>query len=370
MRIGVPKEMANSESRVGMTHKEVEELTKAGHEVYVCSGAGENSGVTDEMYKVAGAHILYEVKEVYEKSDFIVKVKPPTSVELGYLKTGQIIFCYVLPEKNEELTRILLKKRIAAIGYEMVTDKQGSKPLKIPMSEIAGKMAVFNGLKFLQTIHGGKGIMLGALPGLLPSEVVILGAGSAAYGAADIALGIGCNVTILNRSIDRLRNLKNRLKQKAVYLNLSNENICQALIKADLLINTIDQMGDKSRHIVTAQMIKKMKKGSIIIDIACDENGAIETSKLTSHTQPTYTIDGVIHCVIPNLPGIVPQTATFALTEATRSYIMEIANQGFKKAIFNNISLRKGLCTYDGHLMHKKAAENFQIPYSPFEKAF
>ncbi|TCO79366.1 alanine dehydrogenase [Marinisporobacter balticus] len=370
MKIGLPSELGNGESRVSITHKGVEKLTQLGHEVFVSKGAGEASGITDEMYKKSGAILLDEIKDVYKQSDCIVKVKPPVSIEFDYLKTGQLLFCFILLEKNEALTRMLLEKKIIGIAYEMVIDKQGKKPLLIPMSEIAGKMAVFMGSKLMQTVHGGKGVMLGAVPGLAPSEVVILGAGSVAYGAAEIAMGIGCNVTILNRSTNKLRDLKNKLHKKGNYINLSDEALSYAMLKADLLVNTIDQMGDKQKHIVTAQMVRQMKKGSIIIDVACDEGGTIETSKLTSHTQPTYTIDGVVHCGIPNLPGIVPVTATFSLAEAVLPYIITIADDGFKKAILNDIGLRKALCTYDGYLIHKQASQNFDIPYASFEKAF
>lgn len=370
MKIGLPRELGNGESRVSITHKGVEKLTQLGHEVFVSQGAGSGSGITDEMYKKSGAIILDEVKDVYEKADFIVKVKPPILEEFDYLKTEQILFCYILPERDEAFTRKLLDKKVIGIAYEMVIDKQGKKPLLIPMSEISGKMAVFMGLKFMQTVHGGEGIMLGSVPGLPASEVVILGAGSVAYGAAEIAMGIGCNVTILNRSTNRLRDLKHKLPKKGNYINLSDEVVQKSVVKADLLINTIDQMGDKDKHIVTEQMVKEMKKGSVIIDVAFDEGGTIETSKITSHTQPTYTYEGVIHCGIPNLPGIIPQTASFALAEATLPYIIKMANQGFKKAILNDEGLRKGLCTYDGYLIHQKASENFDIPYSSFEKAF
>lgn len=370
MRLGVPKEITDGESRVGMTHKGVERLTRLGHEVYICSGAGENSGISDEMYREAGGVVVDEIQNVYELSDFIIKVKPPTTVELNWLKAGQIVFSYILPEKNEELTRVLLRKKVTAIGYEGVTDREGKKPLLMSMSEIAGRMAVLMGAKFLQRVDGGSGVMLGAILGVSPAEVVILGAGNAAYGAAEVAMGIGCNVTILNRSIHRLRELKDTLGRGGVYLNLTNDNLVRSLKKVDLLINTIDQMGDKTKHIVTAEMIKSMKKDSVIVDVACDKNGAIETSRPTNYTQPTYIVKDIIHCAIPNLPGSVPRTSTVALTDATLPYIEKLSVQGLKKSILNDGSLRKGLCIYDGHLLHKEAAENFGIAYSSFEMAF
>ncbi|QZY57230.1 alanine dehydrogenase [Crassaminicella profunda] len=368
MKIGLPRELGNGESRVSMTHKGVHKLTKLGHEVFVSKDAGAKSGITDEMYKNSGAVILKDEKDVYEQSDLIVKVKPPVSVELNYLKTGQILFCYMLLEKNQRLICTLLEKNIVGIAYEMVRDEQRRKPLLIPMSEVAGKMAVFKGIEFMQSLHGGKGMMLGSITGLAPSEVVILGAGSVAYKAAEIAMGIGCNITIINKNRTRLRTLNEKLLKKGNYLKLSPESVQNAVIKADLLINTIDLMGDKDTHIVTSQMIKEMKNGSVIIDVACDEGGAIETSKMTNHTDPTYIVDGVIHCAIPNLPGVVPRTATFALADATFPYIIKIANEGVHKVILNDAGLREGLCTYKGHLIHKEASRNFHIPYVPFEK--
>ncbi|WZL71603.1 alanine dehydrogenase [Clostridiaceae bacterium 35-E11] len=370
MRLGVPKEIINGESRVGMTEKGVKRLTELGHEVYICTGAGENSGISDEMYQEAGGIIVNGIKNIYSLSELIIKVNPPIGEELNWVKEGQIVFSYILPEKNEELTRVFLRKKAIAIAYEGVTDSKGKKTLLIPMSEIAGRMAVLMGSMFLQKVQEGKGVMLGAIPGISPAEVVILGAGNAAYSAAEIALGIGCNVTIFDKSIHRLRELKSKLRKSAAYLNFTNEKLAQQLTKVDLLINTIDQIGDKTKHIVTIEMIKKMQKNSVIFDVACDENGTIETSKPTNYIKPTYVVEGIIHCAIPNLPGSVPKTSTFVLTDLTLPYIEKLSEEGFKKAILNDDSLRKGLCIYDGHLLHKQAAQNFGISYSSFEMAF
>lgn len=370
MKIGIPKEMANREYRVGMTHLGVKEAVSAGNEVYVSRGAGIPSGITDAMYEEAGAVLVEDARQVYDLADLIVKVKPPIDMELAWLQRKQVIFSYVLPERHKELCFTFIQKEITAFGYESVEDQEGHKPLLIPMSEIAGKMAVMLGSRFFHTTHGGKGLMLGCMPGISPAEVVILGAGAAAEGAAFVAAGIGCNVTILNRSMHRLRAMGQRLGRKATYLILTEENLAKALKMADMIINTIDQMGEKNTHLIPRDMLKEMKEGSIIFDVACDRNGTIETSRPTTHDDPIYFVDGIIHCAIPNLPGIVPRTATMALTEATLPYIMKLVEQGYRKAVLNDSGLRKGMCFYEGWLLHKKAAENFGLGYKPFESCF
>ncbi|MBB6215655.1 alanine dehydrogenase [Anaerosolibacter carboniphilus] len=367
MKIGIPKEMANSEYRVGMTHLGVRKLVEAGHEAFVCSGAGIYSGINDQQYRDAGAVILESSAEVYVNSDLIVKVKPPINEEFEWIRKEQIIFSYILPERNRDLCHHFIQKEITAFGYEAVEDQRGDKPLLAPMSEIAGRMAIMVASNFLQTTFGGKGLMVGCMSGIAPVEVVILGAGIAAQGAAFVAAGLGCNVTVLNRGINRLKVLEQRLGRRAVYLTLSNENLTKFIGIADILINTIDQMGEKDAHLISREMLRDMKKGSVIVDVACDKQGTIETSKPTTHEVPVYVIDDIIHCAIPNLPGAVPQTATLALAEATLPYILKLANQGYKKSVLNDMGLRKGLCFYEGRLLHMRASENFGLDYNTFE---
>lgn len=367
MKIGVPKEMENGEARIGLTHIGVKTLVSNGHEVFICSGCGEVSGITDEMYKRAGAKILEASEDVYKVADLLIKVKPPVEEEFSWFRRKQGMFAYILPERNKPLCDAFMEKEMTVFAYELVEDKKGGKPLLLPMSEIAGKMAVLLGSKFMQTIDGGKGLMLGFMTGISPSEVTILGAGSAGSAAALAACGLGCNVTILNRSLEKLKKLESSSNNKITTLYLSSDNILQSIKKADLVINTIDQMGNKESHLITREMIKSMKKGSVIIDIANDENGTIETSRPTSHDNPTYVVDGVIHCSIPNIPGIVPQTATMALTEATLPYIINIANRGFKDAALEDKGLRKGLCFFEGKLLHEKTAENFGLGLSSLD---
>ncbi|SHJ51989.1 L-alanine dehydrogenase [Geosporobacter subterraneus DSM 17957] len=369
MIIGIPKESAPGEGRVGMTDIGIRKLIQHGHKVYVQKNAGWCSGITDQMYENAGAILLDTVEDIYGYSDLIVKVKPPGIEEFDYLKDKNIVFSYILPERHEGLTKKFMEKKVTAIGYEGVEDKLGNKPLLIPMSEIAGKMAVFMGAKLMQTVHGGVGTLLAFMPGISPAEVVILGAGSAALGAAEIAIGLGCRVTLLNRSIERIRLIKKTYNDQMTYLLLTEDTLMEAVLRADLLINTIDLMGDKINHLITRSMVQRMKKGSVIVDVACDKGGTIETSSPTTHDCPYYNLDGVIHCAIPNLPGIVPRTSTAALTSVTLPYIVKIAEKGLKSALLGDLGLRKGLVFYKGLLLHKKASENYDLPYTPIEKA-
>ena len=369
MIIGVPKETAPGEGRVGITAVGVRRLVDHGNKVYIQRNAGLISGVTDEMYEEAGATLVNSIEELYGESHLIVKVKPPGTEELEYLTSNNIVFSYVLPERHELLTKKFMEKKVTAVGYEAVENKQGIKSLLVPMSEIAGKMAVFMGTKLMQTVHGGVGTLLAFMPGIPPAEVVIMGAGSAALGAAEVSLGLGCRVTILNRGIERLREIKNIYGDQMTYLLLTEESLKTTILRADLLINTIDLMGDKKNHLITHTMIKTMKKGSVIVDVACDKGGTIETSKPTTHDNAFYVVEGVTHCAIPNLPGIVPRTATIALTSVTLPYVERIAEKGLKNALMSDPGLRKGLVFYKGMLINKKAAENYGLIHTPLEKA-
>ncbi|AOT72686.1 alanine dehydrogenase [Geosporobacter ferrireducens] len=369
MIIGVPKETASGEGRVGMTDVGVRRLVYYGKKVYVQRNAGLISGITDEMYEKAGAVLLNNLEDLYVHSDLVVKVKPPGQEELEYLAPNHIIFSYILPERHELLTKMFMEKKVTALGYEAVEDQQGKKTLLMPMSEIAGKMAVFMGAKLMQSVNGGVGALLASMPGIPPVEVLILGAGNAAVGAAEVAAGIGCRVTMLNRGIGRLREVRNIYGDRIVYLLLTEESLMSAVLRADLIINTIDLMGDKKNHLITNDMIRKMKKGSVIIDVACDQGGTIETSKPTTHDHAAYVIEDVIHCAIPNLPGIVPKTATASLTAVTLPYVERIAQKGLKNVLMRDLGFRKGLIFYKGLLINKKAAENYGLIYTPLEKA-
>lgn len=369
MVIGVPKETASGEGRVGMTDVGVKKLVGNGKKVYVQRNAGLASGITDEMYEKAGAVLLDNLEPLYAYSDLIVKVKPPEKEELQYLTPNHIVFSYTLPERHELLTKTFMEKKVTVLGYEAVEDTYGKKTLLIPMSEIAGKMAVFTGAKLMQSVNGGVGSLLAFVPGIPPIEVLILGAGNAALGAAEVAAGLGCRVTMINRGMDRLREVKNIYGDKIAYLLLTGESLMSSILRADLIVNTIDLMGDKKNHLITRAMIQKMKKGSIIVDVACDQGGTIETSKLTTHNDASYVVDDIIHCAIPNLPGIVPKTATAALSAVTFPYVERIAQNGLKNILMSDAGFRRGLLFYKGLLIHKKTAENYGLLYTPLEKA-
>lgn len=370
MRIGVPMETASGESRVGITHIGVKSVIALGGKVYMHRGAGIASGITDEMFEQSGAVMVDSIEEVYEKSDLILKVKPPSKEELEYIRANHILFSYVLPERHGNLTRRFMETKASAIGYEGIEDKNGKKPLLIPMSEIAGKMAVFMGANLMQTAHGGTGLLLSSMAGIPQVEVVVMGAGSAGLGAVENALGLGSRVSLLNRNIEKLREARKIYGDSIEYIMLNHENLCKALERADLVINTIDLKGDKENHLISKKMLGQMKKGSVIMDVACDIGGAVETSIPTTHESPCYVVEDIIHCAIPNLPGTVPKTATIALSNATLPYIENLVKLGIKNALLNSPGFRKGLFFFDGYLLHKNAADNYALPYTPFEKIF
>ncbi|MEW9124770.1 MAG: alanine dehydrogenase [Thermotaleaceae bacterium] len=370
MRIGVPMETASGESRVGITHIGVKSVIALGGKVYMHRGAGIASGITDEMFEQSGAVMVDSIEEVYEKSDLILKVKPPSKEELEYIRANHILFSYVLPERHENLTRRFMETKASAIGYEGIEDKNGKKPLLIPMSEIAGKMAVFMGANLMQTAHGGTGLLLSSMAGIPQVEVVVMGAGSAGLGAVENALGLGSRVSLLNRNIEKLREARKIYGDSIEYVMLNHENLCKALERADLVINTIDLKGDKVNHLISKKMLGQMKKGSVIMDVACDIGGAVETSIPTTHESPCYVVEDIIHCAIPNLPGTVPKTATIALSNATLPYIENLVKLGIKNALLNSPGFRKGLFFFDGYLLHKNAADNYALPYTQFEKIF
>ncbi|PAB59200.1 NAD(P)-dependent oxidoreductase [Anaeromicrobium sediminis] len=369
MRIGIPKESGIGEGRVSITNSEVNKLVAAGHKVYVMKNAGIYAGISDNIYKESGAEIVEDIKELYNKSTLIVKVKIPSLLEQEYIGKEHILFSFILPYKNPKFVENMLNKKVTAIAYENIKSIEGEAIIKNHMSTLAGKIALLFAGKFLQSNYGGMGILLGDTLGSPHTEVVILGAASGAYAAAKTAYGLGCNVTVLNRSVSRLEYIKDRMSS-ITCLKLKKENIHKVIKKADIIINTIDLKGQQKEHIIEKRMLKNMKRKSVIIDMACDVNGAIESIKKTSHKEPTYMEDGVIHCAISNLPGIVPATASKLLGETIEPYIKYVANEGLKKSMFNNRGLRSGLCMYDGFLLDKKTAKLLNVEYSTFEEAF
>lgn len=360
MRIGIPKEIKDNEFRVSLTPGGARALINAGHTVYVQSGAGTGSSFTDEEYKAMGAEILSDAKSVFDQSEMIIKVKEPLKSEFALLRKDHILFTYLHLAASKELTDALVDIGLVGIAYETIQLPNGSLPLLTPMSEIAGRMAVQVGAQYLEKNNGGRGVLLGGIPGVQPAEVVIIGGGVTGTQAAKVALGMGANVTILDNNLDRLRHLSDILEGRFVTLASNYESVERAAISADLLIGAVLIPGAKAPTIVTRDMISKMKKGSVIVDISVDQGGCVETIKPTTHSDPVYTVDGVIHYGVANIPGAVPRSSTLGLTNATLPYILQVANKGYKKAMEENKDLAKGLNVENGKILLDVVAETFK----------
>jgi alanine dehydrogenase len=360
MRIGVPKEIKDNEYRVALTPVGAKVLASSGHKVYIQKSAGEGSSFSDEEYKKAGAEILEKAEDVFEASDMIVKVKEPLSSEYKLLKKEHILFTYLHLAASKELTDSLLDIGLVGIAYETIQLPNGSLPLLTPMSEIAGRMAVQIGAQYLEKNNGGRGVLLGGIPGVNPGNVVIVGGGVTGTQAAKIALGMGAQVTILDTNLDRLRQLEDILSGRLLTLSSNIENIERCVEEADLLIGAVLIAGAKAPTLVTKSMVSQMKKGSVIVDISVDQGGCVETIHPTTHSNPVYTIDGVIHYGVANIPGAVPRTSTIGLTNATLPYILQVANLGYKDAMLKNSVLAKGLNIENSKIVHPAVAEAFK----------
>lgn len=363
MIIGVPKEIKNNENRVAITPAGVEALIKEGHQVIIEKSAGVGSGISDSDYQQAGAKILETNKEVFAEADMIMKVKEPLPEEYNLLREGQILFTYLHLAAEEKLTKTLMDKKVIAIAYETVQLDDGSLPLLTPMSEVAGRLAIQKGAQYLERQKGGRGVLLAGVPGVPPAKVVIIGGGIVGMNAAKMALGLRADVTILDINTNRLRYIDDVFHGN-VKTRMSNRyNIYEEVTKADLVIGAVLIPGAKAPHLVTEEMIKDMKKGSVIVDVAIDQGGCVETTYPTTHDDPVFIKHGVIHYSVANMPGAVPRTSTYALTNATLSYAIEIANKGYKKALLDNPALLKGLNVYDGKITYKAVAEAFNLEY-------
>jgi alanine dehydrogenase len=370
MIIGVPREIKNNEYRVAITPPGVQTLVKGGHKVLIESTAGIGSGFEDEDYSAMGAEIVDTAEEVFHKSEMIVKVKEPLPPEYDLLKEHQVVFTFLHLAREKELTDVLLKKNITGIAYETIQLADESLPLLVPMSEIAGKMSIQIGARFLEESQGGRGILIGGVPGVLPAEVVIIGAGSAGGSAAKVAKGMGARVTLLDKNIDRLRYLDDIYKGTVKTLVSNEYNIALSVERADILIGAILVPGARAPMLVTEKMVRRMKPGSVIIDIAVDQGGCIATiDRLTTHSNPVYIKHGVIHYSVGNIAGAVPITSTFALTNVTLPYILEIADKGHRTAAIKNPSLAKGFNVYKGRITHQGVALSLNMPYCPLEEA-
>lgn len=369
MLIGIPKEIKNNESRVAITPAGVHAFTLTGHQVVVEKCAGEGSGITDQEYINAGAQILDSAEEVWN-ADMVIKVKEPLAPEYAYFKPGQILFTYLHLANEPELTKALIEKQVAGIAYETIQLDNGSLPLLIPMSEVAGRMAIQIGAQLLEKPYGGKGILLGGVPGVTPANVTIIGGGIVGTNAAKMAIGLGAGVTIIEKSAQRLREIDDAFNGRVRTLMSNPFNIANSVAKADLLVGAVLIPGARAPHLVTEEMVKAMSPGSVIVDVAIDQGGSIATiDRVTTHSNPTYVKYGVVHYSVANIPGAVARTSTFALTNVTLGYALEIANKGYFKAIQENRSLRKGVNVINGKLTYKAVAEALNIMYTPLEEA-
>lgn len=369
MIIGVPKEIKSNENRVAITPAGVEAFVKAGHTVVIEKGAGLGSGITDEQYVASGAEMLPGPKEVFEAADMIMKVKEPLPPEYDYFKEGQILFTYLHLAPMPELTDALLRKKVVGIAYETVQPNDGTLPLLMPMSEVAGRMSVQVGAQFLEKPYGGKGVLLGGVPGVPPAKVVIVGGGVVGTNAAKIAIGMGAEVTILDLNPNRLRYLNDIFGSRLKTVISNSYNIKEAVASADLLIGAVLIPGAKAPKIVTEEMVMSMSPGSVIVDVAIDQGGCVETiDRVTTHDEPTYVKHGVVHYSVANMPGAVARTSTFALTNVTLPYALKLANLGFEAAIKEDIALARGVNVIDGKVTYKAVAEALNIEYTPLDK--
>jgi alanine dehydrogenase len=368
MIIGAPKEIKDHEYRVALLPFGVELLVKAGHQVYVQSLAGEGSGATDDEYARAGAKVVKTAKEVFRAADLVVKVKEPQPVEYPMLKPGQVIFTYFHFAASRDLTVAMIDSKIVAIAYETIALDNGTLPLLTPMSEVAGRMAVHQGAKFLEEPLMGRGILLAGVPGVEPAKVVIIGGGVVGTNAAKMAAGLGADVTILDISLPRLRYLDDIMPPNVKTMMSNPWNIRRMVKEADLLIGAVLVTGDKAPVLVTEEMVKTMKKGAVVVDVAVDQGGCIETTRPTTHSDPTYIVHDVVHYCVANMPGALARTSTYALCNATFPYLLELANKGYTRAALENPAIARGLNIVEGRVVFREVAQLFGLPYTPLEK--
>ena len=363
MIIGVPKEIKNNENRIALTPAGAAELVKRGHEVYVQAGGGSGSGFPDEDYISAGAKMLPAIEDVYGIAEMIIKVKEPIEPEYKLIKKGQILYTYFHFASGEELTNAMIANGSICLAYETVELPDRSLPLLIPMSEVAGRMSVQEGAKYLEKTFGGYGVLLGGVPGVPPANVLIIGGGIVGTEAAKMAAGLGADVTIMDVSLKRLRYLDDIMPPNVKTMMSNDYNIRAAVKNNDVIIGAVLIPGAKAPHLVTRDMLATMKPGTVLVDVAVDQGGCFETTKATTHADPTFVIDDVLHYCVANMPGAVPRTSTIALTNATLPYAIQIAEKGWKQACIDSEPLRKGLNVVDGKVVYKGVAEAFNLPY-------
>ncbi|MCK4843271.1 MAG: alanine dehydrogenase [Methylococcales bacterium] len=363
MLIGVPKEIKNNEYRVGMTPAGVRELVSHGHRVMVEANAGEAIGLTDDLYQQAGAEVITSASDIFANADMIIKVKEPQTQECEMLRQGQILFTYLHLAPDLQQTKKLIASGAICIAYETVTDAHGGLPLLAPMSEVAGRMAIQAGTHALEKTQGGMGILLGGVPGVAPAKVIVLGGGVVGLNAARMAMGLGADVTVIDRSLDRLKQLDEQFGPQLKTLYATKEMIERAIVRADLVIGAVLVPGATAPKLITRDSLATMKQGAVLIDVAIDQGGCFESSHPTTHDDPTYIEQGVIHYCVANMPGGVARTSTFALTNATLPFIIELATKGAEQALLDNIHLRDGLNIYKGKVTYQAVAEAHGFEY-------
>jgi alanine dehydrogenase len=361
--VGLPKEIKDNEYRVGLTPAGARALSDGNHQVIVERSAGEGSGFDDALYQRAGAQIIDSADDVWAKADMIVKVKEPIAPEYPRMREGQLLFTYLHLAPDRKLTEQLIQRKVTGIAYETITDRRGGLPLLTPMSEVAGRMAIQVGAHYLEKMAGGRGILLGGVPGVPAARVVIIGGGVVGTNAAKIAVGMGAHVTIIDNNLERLRELDDIFLSKISTLASSAYMIHDAISNADLIIGAVLVPGASAPRLVTKNMLKDVPNGAVIVDVAVDQGGCIETTHPTTHSDPTYYVEGVLHYCVANMPGAVPRTSTFALTNATLPYAVKLANLGFLDAIRNDAGLKAGVNTYAGHCTYEAVAQAQEIPY-------
>ena len=363
MKIGIPREIKNNENRVGLVPGGARQLIHNGHEVYVETNAGIGIGILDDEYIEAGAKILPSLEAVFETAEMIIKVKEPQPREIALLRSHHILYTYLHLAADKELTEGLMKSKSTCIAYETIQNDNGELPLLVPMSEVAGRMATQVGANCLQLDRGGKGVLLGGVPGVGRSRVTVIGCGVAGTNAIKMAMGLGADVVAIDRNPKRLAELDDLFETRITTLHSNIQNIEDSVLSSDLVIGAVLVAGAKAPKLVTKELIGKMEKGSVVVDIAVDQGGCIETCKPTTHEDPIYEIDGVIHYCVANMPGAVPFTSTLALTNATLSYALQLANKGWKKACADNPELQKGLNISEGKIVYKAVADAFDLEY-------
>jgi alanine dehydrogenase len=367
MKVGILKEIKVKENRVSMTPGGVEQMIAHGHTVQVEASAGNGSGFSDEAYKVAGATIATSAKDIYGQCEMVMKVKEPLPVEYSMIRKGQTLFTYFHFAASEELTQAIIDSGCIAVAYETVEQANGSLPLLTPMSEVAGRMAIHEGAKYLEKTYNGKGVLLGGVPGVSPGTVVVIGGGVVGTNAAKMACGMGAKVYLLDTNLDRLRYLSDIMPKNCFPL-MSNPTTLRTLLgEADLVVGAVLIPGAVAPKLITREMLGYMKKGSVIVDVAIDQGGCVETAKATTHDDPIYEVDGIIHYCVANMPGAVSMTSTMALTNATLPYAVQLADKGYKIAALENPELAKGLNIVEGKVTYKGVAEAFNLKYEPFE---